>query len=175
MKWWVTIGLTLAGVVAQTTFLDKVVFFNVRPDLLLLLAVIYGLLYGPARGFTVGFLGGFLQDLLTGRFLGLHAISKGITGLLIGLAEREVFKENLAMPFLLSLVGTVLSELMVFAVLFAVGRHAPFSQAWRHIIVPEAIYNAMLAPFIYRLIYRYAPTWHEEAEAQSRSRASWRR
>ncbi|MCL5676758.1 MAG: rod shape-determining protein MreD [Firmicutes bacterium] len=175
MKWWVTIGLTLAAVVAQTTLLDKVILFGVKPDLLLLLAVIYGLLYGTARGAAVGFLGGFLQDLLTGRLLGMHALSKAVAGGLAGLAEREIFKENLAMPFLLTMVGTVLSELIVYSILYAVGRHAPFVLAWKRVIVPEAIYNAVIAPFLYRLLYRYAPAWYAEAEALSRSRTPLRR
>ncbi|MHB9144084.1 MAG: rod shape-determining protein MreD [Symbiobacteriia bacterium] len=175
MKWWVTIGLTLAGVVAQTTVIDKLIVFGVKPDVLLLLAIIYGLLYGPSRGAAVGFVGGLLQDLLMGRLIGMRALSKAITGGLAGLAEREVFKENLAMPFLLSLVGTVLAEAAVYLVLRVTGRPTPFVQAWKQVIVPEAIYNAVLSPFLYKLFYRYAPTWYEEAAALSRSRAPWRR
>lgn len=175
MKWWVTVGLTLAAVVAQSTLLDKVIVFGVKPDLLLLLAVAYGLLYGPVRGAAVGFLGGILQDLLVGRLIGMHALSKAVAGALAGLAEREVFKENLAMPFLLTMVGTVLSELLVYSVLYAVGRHMPLAQAWKQVIVPEAIYNAVLSPFLYRILYRHAPSWYAEAEALTRSRSSLRR
>lgn len=175
MKWWVTIGLTLAGLVAQTTIVDKLTLFGVRPDVMLLLAVIYGLLYGPSRGVAVGFIGGLLQDLMTGQLIGMRAMSKALAGALAGLAEREVFKENLAMPFLLTLVGTVLAEVFVFFVLHFTGRPTTFVQAWKQVIVPEAIYNAVLSPFLYKPFYRYAPSWYEEAEALSRSRASWRR
>lgn len=170
MKYWGVAGLIFGSLIVQVSALDKAVIHGVKPDLLLLLAVALGILYGPRTGAAVGFAAGILQDLLLGQYIGLHAFSKALTGAVAGLVEREVFKENLILPIFAGFIGTVVNEVTIFALLHLFGRRMELGYSWRTIILPVAVYNTVLHPFLYGLLFRLASSWRAQAAARAEGR-----
>lgn len=162
MKNWVIVVLVAFGIILQSSLMDKLAFFGVMPDLVLILAVSFGLLLGPVKGAAAGFAGGFILDLLLGRFLGLHALTRGLAGYLVGLAEPRVWKENPVVPVFACFTMTILSELIVYLLLLILGRSFDLVSAWRQVIFPASIYNGLLSVPFHWLILRWGQTWRYE-------------
>lgn len=125
------------------------------PDLILIIAISYGLLKGPWYGAVLGLTGGLVSDLMAGgSILGVGALARMATGFLAGLLEKTIFKDNLLVPFLSLLAGTLVSETIFLTVNSALGW--PLGPALYLIprVAAIALYNAMLAPLLYRQYYR---------------------
>ena len=63
--------------------------------MVLVLVIFYAIFNGANRGTVYGVMCGLLEDLYMGRFIGINAISKGVTAYVIGRLQGNVFKENL--------------------------------------------------------------------------------
>lgn len=161
MNPWFSAALVTGAVVLQSTLADKLSFQGVKPDLVLLVAITLGLLRGPGAGAGYGAAAGFLQDLLVGRYLGLHALTHGLVGGVGGAFERHVFKENPLVPLIACLTASVLHGLLTYGLLVLLGPPWPFSQAWGEVIWPAALYNALLGPLVYWSLLKVATRAHE--------------
>ncbi|MCL6451582.1 MAG: rod shape-determining protein MreD, partial [Acetobacteraceae bacterium] len=142
-------GLVVLAVVLEQGVLPFVAWRGVKPDLTLILAVLAGLVFGSRAGATVGACAGLLQDLHLGRYLGLAATGHMAAGFLAGLAERRLFKENLWVPLLAGGLATVVNEGVTLLLLRLVGTRLAFGPALVRVVLPSALYNALLTPVLY--------------------------
>jgi rod shape-determining protein MreD len=146
--------MVILSVLIQSTILNRLAFFGARPDLVLIVVIMTGLLRGHQIGAGVGLGAGLLQDVLTGQFVGANALTKMCTGHIIGLTEGKFFKENLFIPMIMMAVGTIGNELLFWLVLYLFGRPLPFWLTSMQLILPTAILNSLLAPFVFSLMKR---------------------
>jgi rod shape-determining protein MreD len=160
----ITIWLLLAAaVVVQTTLVPFAQVGNARPDLLLAVSVSMGLIFGRVAGASVGFFGGLLWDLLTAQIFGMNTLAKLITGYTAGGFEKQVFKENPIVPILALFLATFVHELILYMSAVAFEIKVPFWALVGHTILPHALYNSMIAPFVYFGIYKIKNSiWTEE-------------
>lgn len=136
----------------QSTLLSYFMVGGVTPDLILLLVVLHSIFQGPFKGAAFGFALGLLEDLLLGRFIGMNALAKGLTSLLVGWFAQRTFRENILVPVFALFLGTLFNEL-VFIILGKVsGLHWPWT-LWLWKAFPVALYNTCLVPFIYSRFY----------------------
>ena len=141
----------------QTTLAPAISFHDIQPDFVVCFVLSAAFLGGRTPGTISGLVGGFLQDLATGGILGLHLIPLTFMGYLAGMAERKVFKDHSLLP-LLAAGGATLSE-GLFAVFFLklIGLSLGWGESIYEIVVPQAIYNMVVAVPVYglvRLLYR---------------------
>lgn len=155
-----------AAFLLQTTLAPHVRIVGVQPDFLLIVVVIYGFIEGPVVGSVCGFFAGLLQDMLLMTTLGLNALSKTILGYLSGMIEQNLFSENFVMPMLAIFAATLLNESIVIALRVTLGESISPVVAGRSIVVPAAIYNAVLAGLSYPLLARLL---RRETRTESRS------
>ncbi|MGE5528617.1 MAG: rod shape-determining protein MreD [Patescibacteria group bacterium] len=144
------------GLLVQATFLSEMNLFGigVLPDLVLIVAVSYGLLKGPWYGAVIGVLAGLAADLFAGGVLGPGALAKMATGFTAGLLEKVIFKDNLLVPVLSLFLGTWINEGIFLMVASAFGWHfGPLLDLLLRILAIAAC-NALLAPLLYRYFYR---------------------
>lgn len=130
-------------------------FFNFndrQPDLLLIVIICFSIMWGSKEGALIGFSAGLLQDILFGRLLGLFAFTKLIVGYLSGFTEKNIYRDFVLGPMLIVLIMTFLHEGIAFILSGEVTRLS-LRTAFMHIILPKALYNFCLTPFIYLLIY----------------------
>ena len=131
------------------------VFFNFdgrQPDLLLIVVTCFSIMWGSKDGALIGVTAGLLQDILFGRLLGLFALTKLIVGYLSGFTEKNIYRDFVLGPMLIVLMMTFLHEGLAFILSGEVAR-LPLRTAFMNIILPKALYNFCLTPFIYLLIY----------------------
>jgi len=148
--------LVILGVfVFQAAIVPHMAVMGAKPDVILIIAVLYGFMYGPAIGSIAGFAGGLLSDLLIGSNVGLGLLSKSIVGFFAGLVQRTIFVENILLPMLAIFVATGLNELIYVSFMFLLGETIPIKLLITKIILPSAIYNALLTPFVYAAAHRF--------------------
>lgn len=150
-----TLGLVLAVVlVLETTIFKDLTVYGVEPDLVLIVAIAYALINGPEKGAIFGFIGGLAQDIMTGRYLGMNALSKALSCYLVGQVEQKVYKEHALVSIFFVCLGTLINELIVYIVGNLVGLDIAFKSALWNVILPMMLYNGLLSPIIYHYFYR---------------------
>lgn len=154
MRTFVLGSLLLSGLLLQSTIFENLRFVGTKPDLLLIVVVLVGVLQGRYQGAKVGFIFGLVEDLFIGRYWGLNAFAKMLTGFLVGLAENKVFKENLLIPSFGLFSATFLHNLIYVILAGLAGLGADLvPYVWKSTL-PMALYNAFLATLIYGKFYQ---------------------
>jgi rod shape-determining protein MreD len=88
-----------------------------------------------------------------GRFIGVNALSKGITGFIIGRLQVRYFNENLLVGLLVVLIGTVLNSLFMLALGLSTFKIFNLDTSIISASIFQSLYNLLLAVPIYILYY----------------------
>ncbi|NLT95618.1 MAG: rod shape-determining protein MreD [Clostridia bacterium] len=153
MRYVVLAFLGLIGLVLETTLFNELIVAGVKPDLILIIVILYALFNGPRQGAFVGLTLGFLEDLFQAKYFGLNAATKFITGLLAGFLEKRMYKDNFFVPVLVLFTGSLVHTLLYFLFSNLVGYQIETEKLWR-VILPFAVYNTCFCPFIYSSFYK---------------------
>lgn len=145
----------ILGVALQATWLSGLNLpGRIIPDLILIMVISYGLLRGPDEGLFFGLAAGLFLDLVAGGVIGVQTLSKTIAGFSAGLLEKNIFKDNLLVPVIAAFVGTLLFESFNVLMYLSFGGNYNYWLLLVSAIIPLALYNALLAPFVYRLFLK---------------------
>ncbi len=142
----------LAALIVQSTVVKYLEIVHWRPDLLLIILVMYAVQYGRKLGSTAGFLVGVSSDLISGGLLGLGALSKTITGFIAGGVSR-LFQERSQFIFTLFL-GGLIHDLIYFYI-NTLGKEVAWRVIWFVHIIPNLFYTAIVG----MVIYYFAGRW----------------
>ncbi|MBO5429292.1 MAG: rod shape-determining protein MreD, partial [Peptococcaceae bacterium] len=110
MKYAILFFSAFVGIVLQDTVFNVISIAEGKPDFVLILVVFYALFHGPVQGGILGVVFGLMEDLMTGRFIGLNAICKGLTGFVIGILSERLYKNNFTIPVLTVFLSTFLQS-----------------------------------------------------------------
>jgi cell shape-determining protein MreD len=162
------IALCLGTVVAQATLSAWLSVNNIYPDLCLILACLVGFLTNEYKGLMIGLTVGLFQDLLAPGGIGLNMILKGLAGCLAGATTHTVSTVTTGAVVIVTLVlslGCGLASLIV-AYPSLDGSDAFHAISW--ILLPQALYNALLAAGIFWLTHKVRPSFAVVHFAQGR-------
>ena len=162
------IALCLGTVVAQATLSAWLSVNNIYPDLCLILACLVGFLTNEYKGLMIGLTVGLFQDLLAPGGIGLNMILKGLAGCLAGATTHTVSTVTTGAAAIVTLVlslGCGLASLIV-AYPSIDGSDAFHAISW--ILLPQALYNALLAAGIFWLTHKVRPSFAVVHFAQGR-------
>ena len=84
-----------------------------------------------------------------GRFIGLNALSKGLTAYIVGRVQGNVFKENLFVGVFAVLIATALNYLFLFLISIVVFDVFHIDTGMLHHILYQAVYNTIVAIPLY--------------------------
>lgn len=155
MRYWVLAGLLVLAFLLQSVVVSYFSFAGVLPDLVMVMVLSYGLLFGWEVGLGAGILGGLLLDLTTARYVGLHVLTLGLVGLVSGVVEEKVFKDNILLAPTAGFVASVANQSIVFVALWVFGWKFSMVETLRYTILPAALYDMILAALVYGQIYKY--------------------
>lgn len=143
------LALTL---VVHLTALSRLRIDEVRPDALLLVAVIAGLVAGPDRGAVIGFVAGVLADLFLQTPFGLSALVYCLIGFAVGSLQAGILRAAWWIPVVTAL-GASVAGTVLYALLGAmVGQPEFVSPHLVTIALLVGVMNAALAPAAVRLV-----------------------
>jgi rod shape-determining protein MreD len=144
--------LVLLVVIVQVAVFPHLRLFGVVPDLGLLLALAVGYQEGPELGAVAGFLAGFGYDLFLETPLGLNALTYAVVGYTIGVLEAGLFRSPRWLPSILGLLGGLAGGLFFIGIGVLAGVDAVKGTQGVRTIALAAVYDALLAPFVFYLV-----------------------
>lgn len=149
------VGLFILALTLQETWMPAIAIGGAQPDLLLYFIVFIGIFKKPSWGLGAGFVVGLIEDLLIGKYIGLHILSGMITGYLVAYFGGQFYKENYIIPIATVFAGAIISgfSYVFFSQFVSLG--LPFWYSLWHLVLPNAIYSAALAPLIYIPVYMF--------------------
>jgi len=149
-RFFINFSIVLLIFTFQATMGDFIKVLGIKPDLILVLTCMAGLLKGKNGGGLAGIFMGLLQDILYGSFIGLNALAKSVTGYVVGIGAWNFYKGNLIIPFLVVFFGSILHEIVVYCVLFALNMSPLFFPSLINAIIPFALYNGLIAVVLFK-------------------------
>ncbi|MEG2405476.1 MAG: rod shape-determining protein MreD [Clostridiales bacterium] len=147
--------LGLLGIFFQAEFFSYLTIFGVKPDLLLIIAVAAGIHSGRNNGAVVGAIVGFWADLLIGGTFGIHILTYGLLGYLMGALGQKMNFKTYPGIFFANLFAGLLSG-FIFCIIFGMtGTDMHLALSLGGIIVPYTFYNCLLVTLSFPLIFLY--------------------
>lgn len=136
---------------------------DIKPDFILMLTVFFALNRGSLAGLWVGFIGGLLQDInlggvsdplkdVTVYYIGTHALPKTLVGYFTGRLSKEIHRDSILVIFFVNLMAGFIKGLLTFFEI-AVFYTDINTQSLATIVLPEAVYTAILSIFWFRIIH----------------------
>lgn len=138
----------------QATWLNAIEIFSVKPNLFLVYTVVVSCFAGRVEAATVGFAFGLMLDLLSGKIWGLYSLLCMILGFSIAsFVDGVGGKRSIVFLLLITFVSSFVLEFIYFLISFtSVG----FKHALISVILPEGLYNVVIAIPVYLLIKKLA-------------------
>ncbi|MFZ5817186.1 MAG: rod shape-determining protein MreD [Bacillota bacterium] len=152
MRYWVLTGILLAGFLVQSVLGHFLAIGPASPNLVLVVVIAFALLFGWQIGLGAGVLGGLLLDLVASKYVGIRLLALGSAGLMVGLVEERVFKDNLLLGLLGGFVGSVAGQAIILSVLWGFGQ--PISLLDLRQLFYTALYDMLWCLFIYYRLYK---------------------
>ena len=145
-------ALMLVAVVVQVTVFADVRIAGVAPELLVLLAVMFGYWFGPRHGPTAAFVIGLVWDVYLPTPLGLSAIVFAMVAFAVAAGGAELFRDSRLQLAAIAGVGT-LAAITGYALLGEVmGQRGLVDLEMLRVALIAGLVNAAAAPLIRPLI-----------------------
>ncbi|MGE5629905.1 MAG: rod shape-determining protein MreD [Caulobacteraceae bacterium] len=151
-------ALALVNIILESTLFQYTRIYGIKPDFSIIIIVAYAILRGSSYGAFIGLGFGMLVDILFGRTIGINALSYMITGYIIGQAHETVFKDSYIPAFLFNFSAVFIYQHLFFMLSYfsnnITGTNFSYLFILLKMIIPQAIYNAVLGAILYRYLYR---------------------
>ena len=152
MKHFIRALLVLVFLILQSTFCHFIKIWGIMPNLVLAYIISLALtsddiMYAGAFGLAAG----LLWDIMWSRVFGVRSLLFMYIAILAYRAGEYMYRKNLSVCVIFTLVGTILTESIFFATGFILKHNASFWHAFFRTIVPSAAYTAALQIIIYKM------------------------
>jgi len=141
-------------VLIQSTILDYIKVYNVKPNLMLIFVICIALLRGNVEGAVSGFLSGLFLDSICGKLLGLYSLLGLYLGLIIGSVNKRIYRENFLVIIFFTFISTIVYEWVVYFFSVSSKTQAEMLFSLTNIILPEAVYNSIVSILVYVLVIK---------------------
>jgi rod shape-determining protein MreD len=145
-----TIPLLVTVALSQTVLVSRVDLWGGRPDLMLLIVLVWSVVRGMNEGLVWGLIGGLIIDLISGGPLGATTLALLVVAFMAG----EPWGLGVGAPvirlLILTFICVIVYHLVLLAVLGWTGYAVDWGWALLRVAAPSALLNAVLAPFVQR-------------------------
>jgi rod shape-determining protein MreD len=142
----------------QSVVLSQLDLWGGRPDLVLLVVLVWAVMRGADEGMVWGFIGGLVIDLLSGGPFGITTLALLIVAWMAGQPWGRGIGSMTVRLLLLAFVGVLAYHLVLLFVLAWTGYDVDWARSILGVTIPSALLNAVLAPFV-----RWPLNWLERS------------
>lgn len=132
----------------QTTLFSRVNLLGARPDLLLLIVLVWAVVRNVDEGVIWGFVGGLIIDLLSGGPLGGTSLALVAAAFLAGQPWGQGIGSPVVRLLLLALASAAAYHLILLIILSWTGHAVDWGFALLRVAGPSTLFNTVLAPFL---------------------------
>lgn len=147
--------LLAVAYILQTTLIPEIAVFRVAPSLVLISVICFSLVNEPVSAATYGGIAGLLLDISSGRALGFNAILMLYLALALVIFGQDLFHDTVRSATFLVMLSTILYEVVFAFFNFAIFGNSSFWYMIVRVVLVEAVYNGVFAPFIYLFFRKF--------------------
>lgn len=148
-----TAGLILIGALLQCLVFQVFEIASIKPDILLILTVSFGLMRGRRDGLWTGFFCGLVLDLFFPSVIGFQTLIYMWIGYVSGFAYRIFYDDDIKTPMIMTGAASLVYGLYCYLFSFFLRGRLNFLFYLGRIIIPEALYTIVLTILLYRILY----------------------
>ena len=137
----------ILGIILQSTLISLLSIEDIKPDLIIILLVIYGLQFGQISTTIAGFGIGLFQDFLISGVIGISSLSKSIAGFIAGTIGKKKRKNSLQL-FVLVLFCITLIHDVIFYTLYKFGTDMSLMKLLLRYSLPSTLYTVIVGTII---------------------------
>ncbi|HDP36917.1 MAG TPA: rod shape-determining protein MreD [Candidatus Atribacteria bacterium] len=154
--------IIVVALVIQLTLVNSVTILGLKPDLIMVVVVVFSLLKGEKEGTISGFTSGLLQDIFSTGLLGINALAKTVIGFSCGILKEKIFHEHILFIIpVITFIASFMQSILIILLLRAFGIEYNLAWSLKQVALPEALYNSLLSPFIFLAINKLFQTIKE--------------
>lgn len=146
-------ALIVVSIILQSTVCQMIAIASIKPNLLIILTVSFGLMRGRKDGMLTGFFCGLLTDIFFASTLGFNALIYMWVGYFSGNFYRIFYDDDIKTPLFLICLSDLAYGVIQYGFMFLLRGRTHFFYYLGRIILPEVLYTLILTIFCYRLLY----------------------
>ena len=155
-------AIIVVALLIQLTLINSITILGLKPDLIMVVVVVFSLLKGEKEGTISGFASGLLQDIFSTGLLGINALAKTVIGFTCGILKEKIFYEHILFLIpVITFIASFMQSILIFLLLRAFGIEYGLVWSLKQIALPEALYSSLLSPFIFLAINKLFQTIKE--------------
>lgn len=133
----------------QTIFFNHFTIAGIMPNIFIILMLYIGLYMGRTMGIIYGIIYGIFLDIWIGKSIGLTSIALAVIGLISGMFDKTLSKDNRMTVLLMGIVCTIIYETALYLMQYmAFGINLEILSFIKTLLV-EVVYNMLLIIIIY--------------------------
>ena len=153
MKYRYSFIIFLIAFILQSTVMNHFGIFQMSPNLILCLVVIFSFLYEGYHGIIFGLIFGLISDICFAEIIGIASMCNFAVALICIEMKRYLYKESMISVTIVSAVGTIIYALFYWSVNRLLGNGADFLYVMEKDAV-LLIYNIIITLAIYLIVNR---------------------
>lgn len=146
----------------QTIFFSHFTIAGITPNIFIILMLYIGLYMGRTMGIIYGITYGIFLDIWVGKSIGLTSIALAIIGLISGMFDKTLSKDNRMTVLLMGVVCTVIYETILYLLQYMVFAINIEIVSFIKILLIEVVYNMLLIIILYPILNKTGYEIEEE-------------
>ncbi|MBA7624708.1 hypothetical protein ES703_32120 [subsurface metagenome] len=146
-------AIIVVALLIQLTLINSITILGLKPDLIMVVVVVFSLLKGEKEGAISGFASGLLQDIFSTGLLGMNALAKTVIGFFCGIVKEKIFHEHILFLIpVITFIASLMQSILILLLLRAFGIEYNLAWSLKQVALPEALYSSLLSPFVFLAI-----------------------
>lgn len=146
-------ALILVSILLQSTVCQMISIASIKPNLLIILTVSFGLMRGRKAGMMTGFFCGLLTDIFFESVVGFNALIYLWVGYFSGYFYRIFYDDDIKTPLFLISICDLVYGIVQYGFMFLMRGRIHFFYYLGRVILPEVLYTLILTILFYRILY----------------------
>ena len=136
----------------QTIFFSHFTIAGIMPNVFVILMLYIGLYMGRTMGVIYGITYGIFLDIWIGKSLGITSIALALIGLISGMFDKTLSKDNRMTVLLMGIVCTIIYEIILYFLQYMAFKTNVEILTFAKILLVEVVYNMLLIIILYPLM-----------------------